>query len=265
MFNIESAVKPLPSFIELITSIPNQDFEPLSPESISSPHSSTSQISDSPILKKDTCNQNYEEFPTYNQLNSLQYYDKTSVPINNSSIPIINPPPYNPPPYNPPSYNPHSYNPPLYNPQPPYLSIFTSPTYESQPQDLSGCLQPPPLFYPSFFSHPSISPQSSISSFSTFPLTNHKSSTSRSKNTYEVRRKLHLCKVCLRSFTTTGHLARHNRIHTGERKHRCPWPSCEARFSRQDNCMQHYKTHTNAKLKRSKVNYKYTSNYFFGT
>lgn len=67
----------------------------------------------------------------------------------------------------------------------------------------------------------------------------------------DVPRKLnprkYVCKVCSRSFTTSGHLARHNRIHTGERKHVCPWPTCSARFARQDNCMQHYKTHKNNK------------------
>lgn len=65
-------------------------------------------------------------------------------------------------------------------------------------------------------------------------------------------RRKHVCKVCSRSFTTSGHLARHNRIHTGERKHQCPWPTCEARFARQDNCNQHYKTHTNGKNKRNR-------------
>ncbi len=69
-------------------------------------------------------------------------------------------------------------------------------------------------------------------------------------------RRKHVCKVCSRSFTTSGHLARHNRIHTGERKHQCPWPTCEARFARQDNCNQHYKTHTNGKNKRNRQQHK---------
>lgn len=73
-----------------------------------------------------------------------------------------------------------------------------------------------------------------------------------SSSSKDPKRK-HVCKVCARSFTTSGHLARHNRIHTGERKHVCPWPTCTARFARQDNCMQHYKTHTNGKNKRSKI------------
>ncbi|KAF8474767.1 hypothetical protein BDZ91DRAFT_711668 [Kalaharituber pfeilii] len=48
---------------------------------------------------------------------------------------------------------------------------------------------------------------------------------------------------CGKSFTTSGHLARHTRIHTGEKNYVCPEPNCGARFSRQDNCMQHYRTH----------------------
>lgn len=63
-------------------------------------------------------------------------------------------------------------------------------------------------------------------------------------------KRKHTCKTCGRLFTTLGHLARHFRTHTGERKHVCPWADCGARFARQDNCMQHYKTHLNGKNKR---------------
>ncbi|SGZ55399.1 CIC11C00000000592 [Sungouiella intermedia] len=70
---------------------------------------------------------------------------------------------------------------------------------------------------------------------------------------YGVPKRKHACKTCGRLFTTLGHLARHNRTHTGERKHMCPWPQCEARFARQDNCMQHYKTHMNGKGKRNRL------------
>lgn len=58
----------------------------------------------------------------------------------------------------------------------------------------------------------------------------------------ELRRR-HICAICNKGFTTSGHLARHNRIHTGERNHICPYKGCKQKFSRQDNCLQHYKTH----------------------
>lgn len=72
-----------------------------------------------------------------------------------------------------------------------------------------------------------------------------KSKQYRSKNKdlpLEERRK-YICKTCARGFTTSGHLARHNRIHTGEKRHKCQYPGCLQRFSRHDNCIQHYRTH----------------------
>ncbi|KAK9369568.1 hypothetical protein V1509DRAFT_619852 [Lipomyces kononenkoae] len=58
---------------------------------------------------------------------------------------------------------------------------------------------------------------------------------------------------CGKSFTTSGHLARHMRIHTGEKNYVCPEKGCGARFSRQDNCMQHYRTHQTQGTKRHSV------------
>ena len=53
-------------------------------------------------------------------------------------------------------------------------------------------------------------------------------------------KKKHVCPTCDRAFTTSGHLARHTRVHTGERNHKCPFPGCETRCSRQDNLQQQY-------------------------
>lgn len=49
----------------------------------------------------------------------------------------------------------------------------------------------------------------------------------------------------------SGHLARHNRIHTGEKNFHCLYPGCPSRFSRQDNMMQHYRTHMSPRSRRN--------------
>ncbi|CAL1699875.1 unnamed protein product [Somion occarium] len=59
------------------------------------------------------------------------------------------------------------------------------------------------------------------------------------------------CQQCDRSFSTSGHLARHIRIHTGERNHKCPFPGCETRCSRQDNLQQHYRIHLSPGSRRT--------------
>ena len=50
--------------------------------------------------------------------------------------------------------------------------------------------------------------------------------------------KPHICQSCQRAFTTGGHLQRHQRIHTGVKAFKCPYPGCETRTSRQDNLQQ---------------------------
>ncbi|KNZ60190.1 uncharacterized protein VP01_1599g4 [Puccinia sorghi] len=44
---------------------------------------------------------------------------------------------------------------------------------------------------------------------------------------------------CGKAFTTSGHLVRHKRIHTGEKRYECAMENCSSRFSRQDNMLQH--------------------------
>ncbi|KAL4264902.1 hypothetical protein AB1N83_006644, partial [Pleurotus pulmonarius] len=65
------------------------------------------------------------------------------------------------------------------------------------------------------------------------------------------QKKKHVCPTCERAFTTSGHLARHSRVHTGERNHKCPFPGCETRCSRQDNLQQHYRIHLSPGSRRS--------------
>ncbi|PVU91646.1 hypothetical protein BB561_004287 [Smittium simulii] len=55
---------------------------------------------------------------------------------------------------------------------------------------------------------------------------------------------------CNKYFTTAGHLARHKRIHTGEKNFKCIYPGCNSKFSRQDNMLQHYRTHTSSKSQK---------------
>ncbi|TFK83825.1 hypothetical protein K466DRAFT_602531 [Polyporus arcularius HHB13444] len=66
-----------------------------------------------------------------------------------------------------------------------------------------------------------------------------------------LHKKKHICTVCNRAFSTSGHLARHARIHTGERNHKCPFPGCETRCSRQDNLQQHYRIHLSPGSRRN--------------
>ncbi|KAJ7763880.1 hypothetical protein B0H16DRAFT_1219891, partial [Mycena metata] len=52
------------------------------------------------------------------------------------------------------------------------------------------------------------------------------------------KKRHHICPACQYPFSTAGHLARHSRVHTGERNYKCPFPGCATRCSRADNAKQ---------------------------
>ena len=92
-------------------------------------------------------------------------------------------------------------------------------------------------FYHSQFPNSSYLPESPSSSPQVSP-SSHSISSSSTPTTTSAPKKKHVCSTCERAFTTSGHLARHSRVHTGERNHKCPFPGCETRCSRQDNLQQ---------------------------
>ncbi|KAJ7730082.1 hypothetical protein DFH07DRAFT_756467 [Mycena maculata] len=57
---------------------------------------------------------------------------------------------------------------------------------------------------------------------------------SRSASPNDVTKR-YACPDCDSSFTTSSHLRRHSKIHTGEREYKCPFPGCETRCARKDN------------------------------
>ena len=57
------------------------------------------------------------------------------------------------------------------------------------------------------------------------------------------KKKAHACRFCSKTFSCSGHLQRHELIHSGLKPYACPIPGCMSKFSRHDNMMQHYRTH----------------------
>lgn len=108
-------------------------------------------------------------------------------------------------------------------------SPIASPAIQTQPLSRpdSGPASPPESVSPQ-------SPQAPNSQPNGAPSTSVASAPSASGG----GKKKHVCPTCDRAFTTSGHLARHTRVHTGERNHKCPFPGCETRCSRQDNLQQ---------------------------
>jgi len=95
--------------------------------------------------------------------------------------------------------------------------------------------------YPQYDAETDRSQNSSISSLSYSRRTSTTPSTSRrnsgQSSQTKISKRRYECATCGKTFTTSGHVARHNRIHTGEKNFQCPEPGCSQRFSRQDNCM----------------------------
>ncbi|KAJ3323320.1 transcriptional repressor [Blyttiomyces sp. JEL0837] len=58
-------------------------------------------------------------------------------------------------------------------------------------------------------------------------------------------KKKHICnhEGCGKVFTTSGHLARHRKLHSGVKGFTCPVPGCPNKFARRDNMVQHAKSH----------------------
>ncbi|KAJ7486142.1 hypothetical protein B0H11DRAFT_1913868 [Mycena galericulata] len=56
-------------------------------------------------------------------------------------------------------------------------------------------------------------------------------------------KKRYICPDCDKAFSTSSHLGRHSRVHTGEKNYKCSFPGCETRCSRQDNLQAHYRVH----------------------
>jgi hypothetical protein len=48
-------------------------------------------------------------------------------------------------------------------------------------------------------------------------------------------KRRYVCPDCDKAFSTSSHLGRHSKVHTGEKNYECTFPGCGVRCSRQDN------------------------------
>ncbi|KAK7039825.1 hypothetical protein R3P38DRAFT_2614432, partial [Favolaschia claudopus] len=61
----------------------------------------------------------------------------------------------------------------------------------------------------------------------------------------EAKKRQHICSYCDQVCSTSSHLARHRRIHSGVKEFVCDFPGCEKRSTRLDNLRSHQKVHAN--------------------
>ncbi|KAJ7288013.1 hypothetical protein C8J57DRAFT_1214245 [Mycena rebaudengoi] len=64
----------------------------------------------------------------------------------------------------------------------------------------------------------------------------------RSSASADAKRR-YVCPDCDKAFSTSSHLGRHAKVHTGEKNYECTFPGCGVRCSRQDNLQAHYRVH----------------------
>ncbi|KAJ7784281.1 hypothetical protein B0H16DRAFT_292729 [Mycena metata] len=57
------------------------------------------------------------------------------------------------------------------------------------------------------------------------------------------KKRRYVCPDCDKAFSTSSHLGRHSRVHTGEKNYKCDFPGCETRCSRLDNLHAHQRVH----------------------
>lgn len=73
------------------------------------------------------------------------------------------------------------------------------------------------------------------------------------KHSRSIEPHIYQCEMpsCRKIFPTKSRLNRHTVVHTGDRPFACPASGCAKTFSRRDNMMQHFKSHSGAERRGS--------------